>query len=83
MCFAAIPYTTLAFNGNSPKNMQSTAFDITSNLEVGQKVPKIMFGCHLGQRSQGRIFYLTLAVEVFYCMVCIENIINTPATTFK
>ena len=32
--FAAIPYTTRAFNGNS----QSVACDITSNLKVGKRV---------------------------------------------
>ena len=48
--FAAIPHITHTFYGNSPQIRN----DITSNLEVGQSVLKVMPGCHFGSEVKGQ-----------------------------
>ncbi len=54
-CFATIPYTTRACNGNSPEIRNLPRVTITSNLEVGQSVAVVSFSTFMTLHHEGTV----------------------------
>ena len=75
-----IPYTTHAFIGNSPeiRNIYQLLCDITSNLEVGQRVDTEYNHSYFETASNMHKYSETPPMWKFPCSNSVENVPHTP-----